>query len=386
VPASFRVKRYVRPKYGCSKCHGTVVVADLPQAVIEKGIPAAGLLAHVITSKYADHLPLNRLEDILARHGVDISRQTMCGWVAHVADLLKPIHDAMFAEVMASKVIHADDTPVKVLDPPQKKTKQGRVWVYVGDAEHPHTTYDYQPTRKRDGPMRLLKNFKGYLQGDCWKGFNAICGPAGAKKAACFAHARRKFFDAQESDKPRALLALQFVRALYDVEHEGRALAAGERQALRQRESKPILEQFLRWLQAERGQVLPKSPMGQAISYSLSHWADLKRYLDDGDIDIDNNEAERALRPIAVGRRNWTFFGSDEGGARAVILLSLVASCKRHALDPFVYLRDVLERVSTPCPAKDLAPARWKQLFAPAIPAATAPKAADDVAAVDAAD
>ena len=178
-PASFVVKQFVRARYACSTCHGSVITADLPQSVIERGLPGPGLLAHVITSKYSDHLPLNRLEEILARHGVDISRQTMCDWVGHVADLLEPIYTTMVSEVMSSKVIHADDTPVKVLDRKVKgRTRQGRVWVYVGDDDHAHMIYDYQTTRKRDGPKRLLKDFTGYLQGDCWKGFTQICGPA----------------------------------------------------------------------------------------------------------------------------------------------------------------------------------------------------------------
>ena len=305
-PASFVVKQFVRPKYACSTCHGSIVVGDLPQAVIEKGIPGPGLLAHVITSKYSDHLPLNRLEEIFARHGVDISRKTMCDWVAHVADLLEPIYATMVSEVMSSKVIHADDSPVKVLDRTVKgKTRQGRLWVYVGDDDHAHTVYDYQTTRKRDGPNRLLKYFTGYLQGDCWKGFTQICGPAGAKKASCMAHARRKFFDAQNTEMGLSLVALQFIRALYDVEDEATSLSSQQRYELRQQESVPILRQFEAWLRTIRTEVLPKSPLGQAISYTLSNWCDLKRYVDDGDVNIDNNKAERALRPIAVGRKNW---------------------------------------------------------------------------------
>jgi transposase len=366
-PASFRVRRTVRKKFGCASCHGSVVTADLPSQVIERGIPTAGLLAHVLTSKFGDHLPLYRLEEIFEREGVEVSRKTMCGWVGYSADLLEPVYKAMTHEVVASKVIHTDDTPVKVLDPDSNKrrTKLGRIWVYVGDDLHPQVVFDYTASRERDGPEKFLEGFGGYLHVDAYAGYNGICGPKGAKRVACMAHVRRKFYDAQKTDLVRALTAMAFIKRLYEIEEKGKGMNADERRALRQTSAKPLLSSFQTWLQKEQVGVLPKSPMGIAIHYALGQMQGLRQYLDDGDLDIDNNEAERALRPIAIGRKNWLFFGSDDGGRRGAIISSLIATCKRHGVPPFLYLRDLLERISTHPASRveELFPARWKALF-----------------------
>ncbi len=382
VPASFVVREHVRLKYACKACEETVALAPLPPQPIEKGLPGAGLLAHVLVSKYADHLPLYRLEGIFKRQGVEIARSTQCDWVRDSATLLEPIVRAMTREVLASKVIHTDDTPIRVQDRLCKgRTRQGRLWVYRGDREHPYTVFDYTPTRKRDGPVEFLGGYEGYLQADAFSGYDGIYAGGRVFEVACWAHARRKFHDAQTSDGPRAHYALATIRRLYHIERQARELGPEARRAMRQEHSLPLLERFREWLDTQALAVLPQSPMGQAIGYALGQWTALSRYLDDGDLAIDNNAAERALRAIAVGRKNWLFVGSNRGGRRAAILYSLIATCKRHAIDPFAYLRDILERVATH-PSSGIAallPPNWKaahevlKASAPTDPAPTTP-------------
>ena len=349
VPASLEVIEEVCQKYACPKgC--TVVTAEKPMAPIDKGLPGPGLLAHVAVSKYGDHLPLHRQEAIFARQGVELSRQTMCGWMRECAELVHPLVDLMKQRVLSSKAVQTDDTPVAVLDPELPHTRTGRIWTYVGDPEHPYTVYDYTPNRSRAGPDAFLKGFRGYLQADAYSGYDEIYKEAGrgVTEVACWAHARRKFFEAQSSDLMRSTVVLAYVHLLYEVEHDarGQSLKADARRALRQTKSKPILADIKAYLERERPKVLPKSPEGQAISYTLSNWAALERYSEDGDLEIDNNGAERSLRGVAVGRKNWMFFGSDNGGRTAALLTSLVATCKRHHMDPFAYLRDVFERIN----------------------------------------
>lgn len=349
VPASLYVIEEVCHKYACAKgC--TVVTAEKPAAPIDKGLPGPGLLAHVTVSKYGDHLPLYRQESIFARQGVELSRQTMCGWMRECAELVHPLVDLMKQRVLSSKAVQTDDTPVAVLDPELPHTRTGRIWTYVGDTEHPYTVYDYTANRSRAGPDAFLKGFRGYLQADAYSGYDEIYKDAerGITEVACWAHARRKFFEAQTSDLMRSTVVLAYVHLLYEVEQEARdqSLKAEERRALRQAKSKPILADVKAYLERERPKVLPKSPEGQAISYTLSNWEALVRYSEDGDLEIDNNGAERSLRGVAVGRKNWMFFGSDNGGRTAAVLSSLIATCKRHHMDPFAYLRDVFERIN----------------------------------------
>jgi transposase len=364
VPASLQVIEEVCQKYACPKgC--TVITAAKPLAPIERGLPGPGLLAHVAVSKYGDHLPLHRQESIFARQGVELSRQTMCGWMRECAELVHPLVDLMKQRVLSSKAVQTDDTPVAVLDPELPHTRTGRIWTYVGDPQHPYTVYDYTPNRSRAGPDAFLKGFRGYLQADAYSGYDEIYKDAerGVTEVACWAHARRKFFEAQSSDLMRSTVVLAYVHLLYEVEHEARdqSCQAEERQALRQARSKPILADLKAYLQRERPKVLPKSPEGQAISYTLSNWAALVRYAEDGDLEIDNNGAERSLRGVAVGRKNWMFFGSDNGGRTAALLTSLIATCQRHRIDPFAYLRDVFERISAHSKHRleELLPDRW---------------------------
>jgi transposase len=277
----------------------------------------------------------------------------------------------MKEQVLMSKVMQTDDTPVNVLDPSLPHTRSGRIWTYVGDRDHPYTVYDYTPTRSRDGPDAFLKEFHGYLQADAYSGYDELYNDRERKivEVACWAHVRRKHFEAQSSDPMRSTVMLAYIRLLYDVERQARDLSLrGEaRKMLRPSRSVPILEDIKAYLEREQPAVLPKSPEGTAIAYTLSNWEALTRYCDDGDLEIDNNGAERSLRGIAVGRRNWTFFGSDNGGRTAAILTSITASCRRLGMDPFQYLRDIFQRISIhPRSQLDaLLPDNWKAAAQP---------------------
>jgi transposase len=304
IPASLVVIQHVRPKYACKACQANVVIADRLPEPIEKGLPGPGLLAQVIVSKYADHLPLYRQERILARQGVAISRQTMCGWMARCAELLKPIYDAMVKAVLQSKAIQTDDTPVDVLDPGREGTRQGRMWIAIGDREHRYWVYDFTPNRSGDGPARFFKNYRGYLQADAYSGYDALFKDGHVLEVGCWAHARRKFHEARTTDPPRAHVALAYIRRLYAVEADakGAGLDDDARRALRQERSVPILGELFAWLEGVRAQVLPKSPMGEAIGYALNHKVALLRYTEQGFLEIDNNASERGEKTIAIGR------------------------------------------------------------------------------------
>ncbi len=364
VPASLLVIEEACQKYACEKgC--TVVTAEKPMAPIEKGLPGPGLLAHVVVNKYSDHLPLHRQEAIFQRQGVTLSRKTMCGWMRRCADLVSPLYERMKDSVLASKVMQTDDTPVNVLDPSLPRARIGRIWTYVGDRDHPYTVYDYTPTRSRDGPDMFMKEFHGYLQADAYSGYDELYRNRSRNitEVACWAHARRRYFEAQSSDLMRSTVMLAYIRLLYDVEREARTMGlTGEsRKTLRQAKSVSILQDIKAYLEREQPAVLPKSPEGAAIAYTLSNWDALVRYCNDGDLEIDNNGAERSLRGIAVGRKNWNFYGSDEGGRTAAILTSITATCKRLRVDPFEYLRDLFQRIST-YPQNnldELLPDRW---------------------------
>ena len=370
VPASLVVIQEACQKYACAKgC--TVITAEKPMAPLEKGLPGPGLLAHVAVSKYGDHLPLHRQEAIFQRQGVELSRQTMADWMRAGADLVSPLFELMKQQVLDSKAIQTDDTPVPVLDPDLPHTRTGRIWTYVGDGEHPYTVYDYTPTRSRDGPEEFLKAFRGYLQADAYSGYDHFYEEPerGIEEVACMAHARRKHWEAQSSDLMRSTVMLAYIRLLYDVEREAREqqLKGEARRALRQKKSKPILDDIHTYLERERSQVLPKSPEGEAIAYTLSNWKALIRYCEDGDLEIDNTGAERSLRSVAVGRKNWMFYGSDNGGRTAAVLSSFISTCKRLGLDPFAYLRDLFERLGAHPHSRlaELLPDQWQAAHSP---------------------
>jgi transposase len=363
IPASFLVYQHVRPKLACKQCEANVVIAAKPADPIEKGLPGPGLLAHVITSKYGDHLPLYRLEHIFARHGVDIVRSTMCGWMAAAATLLGPLYDLMKQRVRNSRVIHTDDTPVPVQDPAfPGKTKTGRLWVYCGDESNPYTVYDYTQSRSKEGPAAWLDGFTGYLQADAFGGYDCIYASQKVTEVACWAHARRKFFEARETDPPRCGQILALIGELYDVEKSAKenatVIASDDAQSapadllarrleLRQSRSLPVLTRIKTWLDQQQLAVLPKSALASAIAFTQKLWPALTVYASDGRLSIDNNTSERALRRIAIGRKNWLFAGSDNGGKTASILYTLIASAQQHDLDPEAYLRGVLARMAS---------------------------------------
>jgi transposase len=364
VPASLYVIEEVCQKYACSKgC--TLLTAQKPMQPIEKGLPGPGLLAHVAVSKYADHLPLYRQAGVFDRHGVTLSRQTMCDWMRRCAQLVSPLFDLMKQRVLKSKVMQTDDTPVGVLDPTLPRTRLGRIWTYVGDDHHPYTVYDYTPNRSRDGPQAFMDKFSGFLQADAYSGYDGLYEDPERDviEVACWAHTRRKFYEAQSSDLMRSTVMLAYIRLLYDVEREAHEMKLdGEgRLALRQAKSVPILDDIQAYLEREQPKVLPKSPEGQAITYALSNWKALVRYSEEGDLEIDNNGAERSLRGVAVGRKNWLFFGSDNGGQTAAVLTSFITTCKRLDIDPFAYLRDIFQRISTHPQSRlaELLPDKW---------------------------
>jgi transposase len=365
VPASLFVSEDVCRKYACPRgC--TVRTAGKPTAPIEKGLPGPGLLAQVTVAKYADHLPLARQEGIYRRQGVTLARSTLSDWMRAGAELLWLLYRQMQTRVLSSKCVQTDDTPVAVFDPEMSHTRNGRIWTYVGDAANPYIVYAYTPTREQAGPAAFLAAFRGYLQADAYAGYdNLFAEPdRGITEVACWAHARRKFFEAQTSDLMRAMVMLAYIRLLYAVEREAkeRRLDGPGRLALRHEKSLPLLDGIERYLRIEQPKVLPKSPIAEAIGYALNNWEALRRYTTDGDLEIDNNAAERALRGIAVGRKNWLFFGSDGGGQTAAVLTSFTASCKRLHIDPFAYLRDLFTRINDhPVNRLDeLLPDRWQ--------------------------
>jgi transposase len=364
IPASLFVVEHVQITYACKPCQEHVVTAVKPPQPIEKGIPGPGLLAHIIADKYLRHLPLYRQEEDLARHGVLIRRSTLCGWMSGAAECLVPLYELMKRRVLASDVLGTDDTPVKVLDPELDHTRIGRFWAYVGDDRHPNTVYDYTPNHKRDGPAKFLKDYAGVLQADAFSGYDSIYYGSNGNivEAACAAHARRKFFEARETAPETAHQALAFFGRLYAIEHDAQALAPEARCALRQEKSVPILNELHAWLNETLPKMRPKSPIARAIKYSLRNWDALCRFTTDGNIPIDNNRTERTLRAQAIGRRNWMFLGSDNGGRTAAVLYSFVASAKRHHLDSEAYLADVLRRlpaITNPLALRDLLPERW---------------------------
>jgi transposase len=362
IPAQLIVIEDVCKKYSCG-C--TVKTAGKPSQPIEKSTAGASLLTQVIVAKYGDHLPLHRQAKIFSRFGVDLSDRTMCGWMRQCADLLDPLYRKLKDFVLASKVVGTDDTPVKVLDRKLPQTRKGRIWPYVGDRDHPAVIYDYTPTRERAGPEKFLKDFRGHLQADAYVVYDSFfTDPArGMVEVGCWAHARRHFHNALEKDPGRMGGVLAMIAGLYGVEKGARrnGLRGEELRLVRERDARPMLNQLHDYLLTIREQVLPKSEAGQAIAYALKNWTALTRYCSDGDLLIDNNGTERSLRSFAVGRNNWTFFGSDNGGKTAAVLRSFVTSCELTRIDPFAWFRDVLGRIADH-PVKrleELLPHRW---------------------------
>jgi transposase len=352
VPARFKVIRQVRPKLACAYCE-RIVQAEAPSRPIERGVAGPGLLAHVLVSKYCDHLPLYRQSEIYAREGVELELSTLAGWVGGTSALLAPLVEALRRHVMSATKLHADDTPVPVLAPGNGKTKTGRLWTYVrddrpaGDATPAAVWFAYTPDRKGEHPQAHLSKFAGTLQADGYAGFEQIYEAGRIQEAACWAHVRRKFYDLHAAHKsPVAAEAMERIGALYAIEKEIRGRLPEERREVRNERARPLLESLKQWLEATLGKLSRKSDTALAVRYALGRWEALLRYLGDGGIEIDNNAAERALRTVALGRKNYLFAGSDAGGERAAAIYSLIGTAKLNDIDPEAYLREVLTRIA----------------------------------------
>jgi transposase len=350
---------------------GPVIISAVKPAMpIHKGLPGPGLLAHVIVSKYCDHLPLYRQTKISTRQGVVLPRSTTCDWMAACAELLRPLYDLMVANVLLSRWLHTDDTTVKNLGHEPGSTDKAHLWLYWGDRDHPHNVFDFTVNRKRDGPQRFLKNYRGYLHADAFSGYDGLYlpgpgdGSAAIIEVACNAHARRKFYDAKDSDALRAHRALAYYSQLYTLERgaKNNNFDDAQRRQMRQELAVPILEMFHTWLEQEQPLVLPKNPLSEAIGYALNNWTALCRYTEAGFLSIDNNLAEREMKQIATGRKNWYFVGSENGGRTAAVLYSFTSTCERLQMDPWAYLQDVLTRLPATPPDQlpALLPDRWK--------------------------
>ena len=352
VPGYFQVIQHVRPKLACRAC-ARIVQAAAPMRPIERGLPTAGLLAQVIAAKYADHCPLYRQEGIYRRSGVELPRAMLASWAGEAATLLDPLVGALERYIMAANKLHADDTPVPVLSPGKGRTKTGRLWAYVRDdrpssgSDPPAVVYRYSPDRKSEHPLAHLRTFTGILQADGYSGFTPLYADRRICEAACWAHARRKYYDVYVVDRsPTAGEALARIGALYAIEREIRGQPSLVRAAARGTRSAPLLTELRAWLKSTHASLSAKSPLAGAIQYTLTRWTALTRYVEDGRIEIDNNAAERAIRALVLGRRNYLFAGSDAGGETAARLYSLIGTCRLGGIDPYIYLRHVLERIA----------------------------------------
>lgn len=364
-PARFFVLRTVKKSYACPHCDPQSVPAEQrlrtagPAEVgpLARGLCGPGLLAHVLTAKFADHLPLHRLAGQLARAGVGIAGSTLGDWVAAAADLLGPLCRLMHRRLLRSRVLHGDDTGVKLRVPGAPKTRKAHLWVCIGEADYPYVVFDFTADYTAAGPGRFLEGYRGYLQADALAQYESLYGEDRVRHVCCWAHARRKFVAALEGGDERAGAALAWIGELYAVERDlppllppadepgaaGQRLQREEQRRLwRQGRAGPVLAALKQWLEGQRGQVLPKSALGQAVGYALNNWEALARYQEQGYLAIDNNLSERTLRAVAVGRNNWGVLGSARGGQAAAVLYSVVGTCKHLSIDPFVYLREAL--------------------------------------------
>lgn len=353
-----------RAKYACRKCGDGVTTAPGPDRVIDKGLLGPGFLAHVAVERFGQHLPYNRLEKKYASEGLSLSRSVLERSMKTLAEILQPIRDQLLTEILAAPELFTDDTPVTIAMPRAGPgSKKGRVWIYL-DREDRHA-YDFSDSRKSERPQTILGGYGGAIHADAYQGYDQLFAPEGATEVACWAHTRRKFLDAERSESTLAKEAIGRIGELYAVERVAKEqdLDDDARRELRQKHSVPIADELFAWMAATQATVLPKSPMGEALNYALKLETALRRYLDNGRLSIDNNAAERALRAVAIGRKNWLFFQTEGGGETAVVLLSLVMTAKAIGIDPRVYLRDVMLRIAHETDVAKLTPHGWREHF-----------------------
>lgn len=372
--AEIYVKKYIRSKYALPEDEGLsgqarIIIGQLPSLPIPKGNAGPSLLSHVLIGKYVDHLPLYRQQKQIKRLGVEISEKTICGWVTASCDLLTPLYEKLMQNVQQSGYIQADETPIKVLDKNKKSdTHKGYYWVYHSPVSNT-VCFQYRKGRGREGPKEFLKDFRGAIQADGWQVYDNFEKREGIMLLGCLAHVRRKFEEAKDNDTARAVHVLSEIQKLYAIERKARSedLGFDEREELRNKESKPILHDLKAWLldnaPETNSKVLPKSRIGKAISYALGIWHRIERYLEDGRYEIDNNWVENAIRPVALGRKNYLFAGSHEAAQRAAMIYSLLATCKKHDLEPSIWLTDVLTKIQDQPISKihELLPENWQK-------------------------
>lgn len=366
VPARLVRIEHAQFTYSCPRCPEHIVTAPKPPQPIDRGLPGPGLLAGIITHKYDEHLPLYRLELTLWRYGLFVARSTTCAWMAACAELLRPLVARMKADLFQSRLIQTDSTAVSVLVEGQDQAVTGHLWDYLGDAAHPQVVFDFSVDHCKEHPHDFLAGYTGYVQADACSGYDGLFVPNGKYpkiEVGCWAHARRYFEEARDSDPEWACVGLGYIGGLFTIEARAQQEQLGEAEvlALRQREAVPILTSFGQWLEGVKDQVLPKSPMASAITYTTNQWQALNRYTEAGFLSIDNNASERINKIIAISRKNWLFVGSPQGGETAAVLFSITATCRRLGMDAFAYLRDVLARLpTTPVEQLDeLLPDRW---------------------------
>ena len=365
LPGHFERIQHVRKKYACGPCEASaegpqMAVAARAESPIERGLAGPGLLAYIVTSKFSDYLPLYRLEEIFARQGFEIARATQSVWCGAVADLAEPLYQRMAARVRASHVVATDDTVLPMLS--VGKTQAARMWVYVGDSEHPYNVFDFTLNRGRDGPLQFLQEYKQVLLADAYGGYNGVVAGNAITRAGCWSHARRKFIEAEKTAPEIAREAVALLRALFAVEKQAKEVSVAERLALRQARSAPLLAELRQKLLRWKEQLLPKHPMAEAVNYTLGQWTELNVFCSDGAVPLDNNASEREMKRVVLNRKNSLFVGNPRGGRTAAILASLTSTCRRHQIDPQLYLTQLLMNLPA-WPVRDLdawLPDQWK--------------------------
>jgi hypothetical protein len=359
--------KHVQLNYACPKCKSEVVTAPKPESLIDKGAATEGLVAHIGVSKFDWHLPLYRQERIYRAQSVSISRSSMSRWLKEAADMMRILVKRMHELILQSRVIQSDDTSMPVIKKGLGKAHRGFTWIYLGDEDFPYNIFDFTESHEGAHPRRVLNGFKGTLQTDGAAVYNGVI-EDGATRAGCLSHLFRYFEDARLEDRERADHALGILKSLFDIEKVAAELSEHDRKDLRERLSKPNLSDLKAWLDATADDVLPKSDLGRAVNYGLNQWQAICHYAETGFVQAHNNNSENALRPAVLGRDNWLFCGSVEGGHTAAIWMSVVQTCRRHKIDPFEYIKDVLTRLpGTPTSQIDqFLPDRWKALQAPA--------------------